>query len=422
MKSSYDVVVIGAGVAGVAASIAVAEQGATVLLLERYGVLGGLASLAAVGTICGAFLRDKDKLLWGCSNFVREFLSAANLLERSNIKIAKQGQIYIPYNISMFHNYCSHQLLKHKVDIELHSTVCGLKAVSKNIESLNYLSWNRNKQIQFKALVDASGEALSLNLLEAPSLDRYLAQAASLTVAAIGFNSGQDERTLNFELARYLELNPELKKLGKLSILPGSIRENYAELKYSYPIGTEAKEAPFSHTKVEIEARLNVSILLEQLSIQIPEFSKIEPVWQALQVGFRSGSVPICRETLSGQDVLSCRKRKDTVAVGCWPIEVWGLKGRAEFEFFNERDYYDISPDSLRSRDFDNLFFCGRSFGADEKALASARVIGTAMSTGFAAGRLAQVVAKHGGLNESLLDSVASDICEQQLSNLGQEL
>jgi predicted flavoprotein YhiN len=230
MKSSYDVLVIGAGVAGVAASIAVAQQGASVLLLERYGVLGGLASHAAVGTVCGAFLRDKDKLLWGCSNFVQEFLSAANLLERSKIKIAKQGQIYIPYKISMFHNYCRDQLLKYQVDIELHSTVCGVKAGSKNIESLNYLSWNRLKQIQFKALVDASGEALSLNLLQAPSLERYLAQAASLSIAAIGFNSGQDERTLNLELARCIELDPELKKLGRLSILPGSIRQNYAEL------------------------------------------------------------------------------------------------------------------------------------------------------------------------------------------------
>src|SRR5580658_6303311 len=56
--SSCDVLVVGGGAAGIAAATAAGRTGARTLLLERYGFLGGLASAAWVGTICGLYLRD----------------------------------------------------------------------------------------------------------------------------------------------------------------------------------------------------------------------------------------------------------------------------------------------------------------------------------------------------------------------------
>ena len=55
---SCDVLVVGGGAAGVAAAVAAGRAGAKVVLLERYGFLGGLATAAQVGTICGLYLRD----------------------------------------------------------------------------------------------------------------------------------------------------------------------------------------------------------------------------------------------------------------------------------------------------------------------------------------------------------------------------
>src|ERR1022692_3479092 len=53
-----DVLVVGGGAAGVAAATAAGRACARVVLLERYGFLGGLATTAQVGTICGLYLRD----------------------------------------------------------------------------------------------------------------------------------------------------------------------------------------------------------------------------------------------------------------------------------------------------------------------------------------------------------------------------
>src|SRR5271166_5413685 len=55
---SCEVLVIGGGAAGVAAATAAGRAGARVVLLERYGFLGGLATTAQVGTICGLYLRN----------------------------------------------------------------------------------------------------------------------------------------------------------------------------------------------------------------------------------------------------------------------------------------------------------------------------------------------------------------------------
>ena len=49
----YDVVVLGGGPAGIAAAAAAARHGRKVLLVERYGFLGGMGTAAGVTNFCG---------------------------------------------------------------------------------------------------------------------------------------------------------------------------------------------------------------------------------------------------------------------------------------------------------------------------------------------------------------------------------
>jgi len=45
---TWDVIVAGGGLGGVNAAVAAARKGATVLLIERYGYLGGMATAGLV--------------------------------------------------------------------------------------------------------------------------------------------------------------------------------------------------------------------------------------------------------------------------------------------------------------------------------------------------------------------------------------
>ena len=53
VRKSYDVIVAGAGPAGICAAVAAAREGAKVALVERYGVVGGNLTTGYVGPILG---------------------------------------------------------------------------------------------------------------------------------------------------------------------------------------------------------------------------------------------------------------------------------------------------------------------------------------------------------------------------------
>ena len=55
-----DVLIIGGGAAGVAAAVAASRSGLNVSLLERNAYLGGKATAAEVGTVCGLYEQTHD--------------------------------------------------------------------------------------------------------------------------------------------------------------------------------------------------------------------------------------------------------------------------------------------------------------------------------------------------------------------------
>ncbi|MDH3981936.1 MAG: FAD-dependent oxidoreductase, partial [Kiritimatiellaceae bacterium] len=135
----------------------------------------------------------------------------------------------------------------------------------------------------------------------------------------------------------------------------------------------------------------------EQLAVEIVKVLKAKiPEFQGLEIAETSGAV-LQREgirmkgevVLSADDVRSGRKFSDVVARGCWPMEFWDAERGVQYAYVEGDGSYDIPRRALKASNLSNLWTAGRSISADSMALSSARVVGTCIATGDAAGRAA---------------------------------
>jgi hypothetical protein len=142
-------------------------------------------------------------------------------------------------------------------------------------------------------------------------------------------------------------------------------------------------------TAWEREAREQVFEVERFLAGSIASCKNARLVSIAPQLGVRAGRRIHGRTTLTEAEVIGGNKSPLGVARGCWPMERWGNGLRPEMTFLKEGDFYEIPADCLRVAQVANLLAAGRCFAAAPAAMSSARVIGTALGTGWAAGTLA---------------------------------
>jgi len=129
--------------------------------------------------------------------------------------------------------------------------------------------------------------------------------------------------------------------------------------------------------------------LIAFLRANVRGFEQCETPQQEFPLARRAGRMIVGQYVLTGADVLAGRKFPDAVARGAWPIEQWDAKGAVRFKYLPAGTSYDIPGRALRAARVENLFMAGKSISADVDAIASARVMGTCLATGAAAGVLA---------------------------------
>ena len=405
-----DVLVIGGGAAGIAAATAAGRAGAKVMLLERYGFLGGLATTAQVGTICGLYLQDTTgaQATPVAGGFANEF--AARLQQAADTKPLRvdRGLWVLPYFPPDFSRVADAIVGESgNVRVILHATMAEAWAENSRINLVRALAWNEPLNFSPKAVVDCTGEATAAALAGVNSEDGATDQSPALVFVLENVDPGLAERGLlevRRELRRAVEAGSLPAICERLALVPGNGANGRLALKLSLLPANPDRALWQQVTDWERESRALLEPLHRFLIENVTVFRNARLDSVAPQLGVRSGRRILGRARLADEEVLHTRKSPLGIARGCWPMERWGKSPRPEMTYFAERDYYDIPLDCLRPAELENVFVAGRCLSAETGAMTSARVIGTALATGWAAGTAAAFQAS----GRSIDDAVAT--------------
>jgi hypothetical protein len=394
-RISCDVLVIGGGAAGVAAATAAGRAGARVVLLERYGFLGGLATTAQVGTICGLYLRDSvhAQATLVAGGFLGEFASRLRQAAGREPMRLEAGLWVLPFSTDAFTRVADTLVSESgNVTLVLHATVADAHAEGPHLVEVRALAWNERLVVRAGAVVDCSGEATAAALTGAGVEDGAADQVPALVFCLEDVEPGLAERGL-LEVRRELRRAVEQGRLSpaceRLSLVPGTGGDGRLSLKLNLPPAESGRPSWQQVTDSERTARTLVDDLVRFLVDNTISCRNARLHSVAPQLGIRSGRRIRGRAKLTDKDVLGTRKSALGVARGCWPMERWGEGPRPDMVYFHEDGYYEIPLDCLRPVELENALVAGRCFSSEAGAMSSARVIGTALATGWAAGTAA---------------------------------
>jgi succinate dehydrogenase/fumarate reductase flavoprotein subunit len=395
-----DVAVVGGGPAGIAAVVAATAAGARTALVERQDTLGGNATSGLVGTICGLYVTQPEgQPVPANEGFPRSFAERLAALPGCGGPL-RQGRVHVlPYAPFAF-AWLADRLVADEASVDLHlrTHLVGAETSGRRVVALHLAGPGGPFDLEPAAVVDCTGDGiLARSVGAAAGTDAGAGRQAPALVFVLQHVDTEGLRgPRGLSVLRALAAGEEAGRLPRCSshlVFRPSGHPGELVLKLTLS-GLFPAPGRDDVTLAAVEGRRRIAEIVWFLGREQPAFARAFLSHVAPQVGRREVGTLEGRYRLTREDVLGGRRFDDVVARGAWPIELWeeGRRG-ATYEHLEDGATYDIPRRCLEALGFDNLFAAGRCLSATHEALGSARVIGTALATGEAAGQAAAIAA-----------------------------
>lgn len=392
-ECDYDVVIAGGGAGGVGAALGAAKAGARVLLVEKYGFLGGAATNAQVLAYCGFFQQGSKpiKVVGGAADLVLDELRKLGLdCEPFSSPTTLNWIILLePEAVKLA---LDRVLADNGVEVLLHTRIAAATRTADKIQSVTLAGMDGRTRVSAKSFVDATGDA-NLSLVagvpcRVGDLEGKL-QAISAPVRIGGRNQNVpiDREAIKAAFKFYTGPWPSARDDGGIYTEVPNTGEMWWMM-FDHQL-SDLSSGSFS--QAERAAREAAHGYVGLLRAHVPGFERAYVVQTGPQIGIRESRHPAARYELTHEDLATGRQREDGVAKAAWPMEDHTTPGQPVYTSVGGDGWASIPLDSLRAKGLDNLYFAGRTIGADPRAYASIRVMGTAFATGDAAGQAAAV-------------------------------
>jgi FAD dependent oxidoreductase len=438
-RPPYDVLVVGGGTAGSIAAIAAARAGASTLVVEKSGSLGGVLGLGM------SFLGPADgEGYWSLGGVGRQAVRRLQELGGATDAMAepKLGSI-MAQDPELMKLVLLEMAGEAGVDLLFHSLVVGVDVDGGRVTRVRIANKGGLEDIEARMVVDCSGDA------------DIVAQAGG------GFHLGREHdrqsqpvsrifRVGNVDVDRmfdYLEEHPEDRMGAKgearkpypidfLRTTPGATLEGFAALikrakaagdfdiprsgmvVYTFPgrpeVGINVTRAhgidgsdPDSVTRAEVETQLQMGAALRFMRKYVPGFENAYISSAPHQLGVRESRHIVGSYVLTSDDVLSGRSFDDQIGRCSYPFDIHDVATGEEvvagqqargggITLYRIMRSFGIPLRCLIPNRLANVAVGGRCISADHGAASSIRGQASCMVTGHAAGVLAALAARTG--------------------------
>ncbi|MBM3573014.1 MAG: FAD-dependent oxidoreductase [Alphaproteobacteria bacterium] len=393
-----DVVVLGGGPAGVAAATAAARHGASVILIERYGFLGGMGTAAMVTNFCGLHAMVDGEIWQVVHGLADEILDRLKHLGGLNAPHNVLGKTAAQsYDVSAYKLALDDLIVGAGVTPQFHALAVGAVVAERRIHALLVETKSKRGAIVGRQFIDCSGDADLAHWAGAPyekggadgamayptlmfkvaNVDSARATAEGKPRLAALMARAEADGTHRFP-RRSVIINPQHHA--------GQWRVNATQIsRQGLPVdGSDGADLTFG----EIEGRRQVRDYFAFLRRYVPGFEASYLLEIAPQIGVRETRRIIGAFQLDATHVLACADFDDAIGVNGWPVEKH-VKGDVEWRFIEGRGYHQIPYRVLLPQGIDNLLVAGRCASATQDGQASLRVSGPCFVMGQAAGTAA---------------------------------
>lgn len=160
MKDSYDVIVVGGGIAGCSAALSLRRKGLSVLVLEKLTVLGGLATTGHIAIYLPLDDGFGHQVISGISEELLHLSTKYAFYAKDPKKWKEEGRRYeCKYNGPAFSLALEELLLSEDIDILYDTLFVGGEIEGNHCRAVYIENKSGRSRVEARGVIDASGDA-----------------------------------------------------------------------------------------------------------------------------------------------------------------------------------------------------------------------------------------------------------------------
>ncbi|MCK4294487.1 MAG: FAD-dependent oxidoreductase [Planctomycetes bacterium] len=417
----FDVVVAGAGTAGVVAALAAARQGAKTILIERKGYTGGTATeggtaLHSFYNLWQTFDVEKRQVVRGIpQEIIDRLMKVGGCTGHAEMsKGFDFDSVCTAIDTELYKLVTMQMLDEAGVFIAVNTLLTGAVTDGSRVRGAIVDSRSGREAIYAKAFVDCTAygdlaafagadykepndyaccNSVGIGNVDIDTYHEFIRANGQPSQIAMGIRSGEPGKVVRVQGPLGPEFAAEARKIGMSSVTT-TVHDNYFMfIKCNYKVPGSVMNRD-DMAKAELEVRKRMARAVELFRKYVPGCEKAFMARTSPTLCIRRGRLITCDYDITHEDVIEGRHFDDDVMA-------YGFHDSAPRFQVKDGGTYGIPYKALRVAGIDNLLVAGMMITSDRRAHMSTRNTVSCMGQGQATGTAAALCsAKNCGTRE----------------------